>query len=263
MHGAATVQGVHRHGLRTHSHAWDAAHPHRHLPLLPWGSRPVTAAEHGHSHGLVDASIKRSRDGLKAVGLSLAVLGLTAAAQTVIFVATGSVALLADLIHNFGDALTAVPLAVAFALRSERAERAAGYFVIAAIFASACVAGVEAVRRLFEPNSPDHLGALVLAGVIGVIGNLVAAAIRGRAGRRRRADRRRQPCACRRLRVAGGDRLGRGCRRRGPDRRSVDRTRDHRDHPADHLAVVADRQRARPRPLGRGHRRPQTRGSSG
>jgi cation diffusion facilitator family transporter len=139
---------------------------------------------HGHSHGLVDASIKRSREGLRAVGLSLAVLGLTAAAQTAIFIATGSVALLADLIHNFGDALTAVPLAVAFALRSDRAERAAGYFVIAAIFASACVAGIEAVRRLFEPDSPDHLGALAAAGALGCLGNLLAASIRTRAGRR-------------------------------------------------------------------------------
>jgi hypothetical protein len=66
--------------------------------------------EHGHSHGLVHDSIKRSREGIRAVSLSLAVLGLTAIAQTVVFVASGSIALLADLIHNFGDALTAVPL---------------------------------------------------------------------------------------------------------------------------------------------------------
>jgi len=69
-----------------------------------------------HSHGLVDASIKRSRDGLLVVGASLAVLTATAVAQAAIYVATGSVALLADLIHNAGDALTAVPLAVAFLL---------------------------------------------------------------------------------------------------------------------------------------------------
>ena len=67
-------------------------------------------------------------------------LGLTAAAQTAVFVVSGSVALLADLIHNFGDAATAIPLAIAFALRSARAERWAGLFVVAAIFASACVA---------------------------------------------------------------------------------------------------------------------------
>jgi cation diffusion facilitator family transporter len=139
---------------------------------------------HGHSHGLVDPSIKRSREGLIAVGLSLAVLGAAATAQLAIFIASGSVALLADLIHNFGDAATAIPLAVAFLLRSERAEGYAGLFVVAAIFASACVAGVEAVHRLLDPQTPTHLGALAGAGLIGFAGNLVAAGIRGRAGRR-------------------------------------------------------------------------------
>src|SRR3982751_6593660 len=81
--------------------------------------------EHGHSHGLVDRSILRSREGLKAVGWSLAILGLAAVAQLLIFVLTNSVALLADLIHNFGDALTALPLAIAFYLRSFRGEKIA------------------------------------------------------------------------------------------------------------------------------------------
>src|SRR5690348_10703370 len=94
---------------------------------------------HGHNHGLVDLSIQRSRAGVRAVGLSLVVLVATAVAQVVVFVATDSVALLADLIHNAGDALTAVPLAAAFLLRSVRAERNAGYFVVATIFFSACV----------------------------------------------------------------------------------------------------------------------------
>ena len=79
------------------------------------------------------------------MSLSVAVLGAAAVAQTLIFVASGSVALLADLIHNFGDALTAVPLGIAFALRSQAAERGAGLAVVAAIFVSACVAGLEAV----------------------------------------------------------------------------------------------------------------------
>jgi Co/Zn/Cd efflux system component len=73
--------------------------------------------DHGHSHGLVHDSIKRSREGLRAVLISLAILGLAALAQTLIYALTGSVALLADLIHNFGDALTAVPLGIAFVLR--------------------------------------------------------------------------------------------------------------------------------------------------
>jgi len=116
--------------------------------------------------------------------LSLAVLGLAALAQLAVFFASGSIALLADLIHNFGDALTAVPLAIAFALRSNLAERRAGLAVVGAIFISACVAGVEAVMRLIHPSTPTHLLALALAGAIGFVGNLLAARIRTRAGRR-------------------------------------------------------------------------------
>ncbi len=140
--------------------------------------------DHGHSHGLIDDSIKRSKEGVRAVLISLAVLGLAAVAQTLIYVLTGSVALLADLIHNYGDALTAVPLGIAFLVRSERAERVAGLFVVAAIFISACVAGVEAVMRLIHRSPPTHLGVLAAAGVIGYLGNFVAARVRTRAGRR-------------------------------------------------------------------------------
>ena len=138
---------------------------------------------HGHSHGLIDPSIKRSRAGIRAVLLSLLVLGLTAVAQAAIFASSGSIALLADLIHNFGDAATAIPLGIAFALRSARAERGAGYFVVLAIFVSACVAGYEAVARLLDPEDVSHVGALAAAGVLGFAGNMVAAAIRSRAGR--------------------------------------------------------------------------------
>jgi cation diffusion facilitator family transporter len=142
------------------------------------------AGQVAHSHGLVDPSIKRSRDGLRAVALALLVLAVTAAAQTAVFLASGSVALLADLIHNFGDAATAIPLGAAFLLRSPRAEAIAGRLVVAAIFVSACVAGVEAIARLVNPQEPDALGALAAAGVLGCAGNLVAAWIRTRAGRR-------------------------------------------------------------------------------
>ena len=90
------------------------------------------AHPHAHSHGLVHDSIKRSREGVRAVALALVVLGLTAAAQIAVFVASGSIALLADLIHNVGDAATAIPLAIAFALRSARAERWAGLAVVVA-----------------------------------------------------------------------------------------------------------------------------------
>jgi cation diffusion facilitator family transporter len=167
---------LHRHRGRLHSHPHSSGHTHERGDPSPSG--------HGHSHGLVDESIKRSREGLIAVGLSLAVLGLTATVQLAIFIASGSVALLADLIHNFGDAATAIPLAIAFLLRSQKAERIAGLFVVAAIFISACVAGAEAVSRLVHPQTPTHLLALAGAGLVGYIGNWVAARIRTRAGHR-------------------------------------------------------------------------------
>jgi cation diffusion facilitator family transporter len=139
--------------------------------------------DHGHTHGLVDASIKRSRAGVRAVLLSFLVLGITALAQVAIFLATGSVALLADLVHNFGDAATAIPLGAAFLMRSERAERYAGYFVVFAILVSAAVAAFEAIDRLLNPQEVTHLAALVGAGVLGFLGNWVAALIRLGAGR--------------------------------------------------------------------------------
>jgi cation diffusion facilitator family transporter len=141
-------------------------------------------AGHGHSHGLVDRSITSSRDGLRVVGVSLAVLLVTAVAQLVVFVSTGSVALLADLIHNAGDALTAIPLGIAFVLRSFVAEKRAGFFVVFVIFASACVAGVESVLRLIDPQDLDHLGALAIAGLVGFAGNEIAARVRLRGGAR-------------------------------------------------------------------------------
>jgi cation diffusion facilitator family transporter len=121
---------------------------------------------------------------VRAVLISLGVLAVAAAAQTVIFVLSGSVALLADLIHNFGDALTAVPLGTAFLMRSERAERGAGLFVVAAIFISACVAGVEAIQRLIHQSPPTHLWVLAAAGAIGYLGNFIAEKVRRSAGHR-------------------------------------------------------------------------------
>jgi cation diffusion facilitator family transporter len=129
-------------------------------------------------------SIKRSRAGVRAVLISLGVLGATAVGQTLIFALSGSVALLADLIHNFGDAATAFPLGIAFVLRAERAERAAGLCVVAAIFISACVAAVEAISRLIDPAPPTHLWTLAAAGAAGYLGNAVAARVRTRAGER-------------------------------------------------------------------------------
>ena len=194
---------AHRHGRYVHSHSHGG--PHRHLRRLAI-ARPLAGAAahgshgaehahphiaggrrrggHGHSHGLVDEEIKRSHEGIRAVSLSLGVLAVTAILQLTVFLAAGSIALLADLIHNFGDALTAVPLGIAFALRSAVAERRAGLAVVAAIFISACVAGYEAVGRLIHPQAPSHLAILALAGGVGYAGNYLAARIRLGAGHR-------------------------------------------------------------------------------
>jgi cation diffusion facilitator family transporter len=158
----------------THDHGHG---PHRH----PVGH---SHAGHGHSHGLVDPSIVRSRDGVRTVAVSLVVLGVTAIVQVVIFTLSGSVALLADLIHNFGDALTALPLGIAFFMRSYRAEKIAGLFVVAAIFISACVALYETIQRFIHPEHLTHLWALAAAGLIGFAGNEIAAQVRLRGGRR-------------------------------------------------------------------------------
>jgi cation diffusion facilitator family transporter len=149
--------------------------------------RPIVLADyddHGHSHGLVDRSIVRSRAGVKAVSISLGVLALTALAQAAIFLVSDSVALLADLIHNAGDALTAVPLGIAFFLRSVRGEKLAGLAVVLAIFVSACVALYETIQRFIDPEELSHLWALAAAGAIGFVGNEVAAQVRLHAGRR-------------------------------------------------------------------------------
>jgi len=159
---------IHDHGHGEHGHARSTAQD----------------AQYGHSHGLVDPSILRSRAGVKAVSLSLAVLTVTAFAQAFIYYRTLSVALLADLIHNFGDALTAVPLGIAFYLRSARGERLAGLGVVLAIFISALVALGQTIERFIHPRTLSHLWLLAFAGVIGFIGNEIAAQLRLRAGAR-------------------------------------------------------------------------------
>ena len=116
--------------------------------------------------------------------MSFGVLAVTAALQAVVFARSGSVALLADLIHNGGDALTAIPLAVAFFLGSRRGERWAGYFVVLAIFVSASVAAYESIDRFIHPQQLDYLWALGAAGVIGFAGNEIAARVRLRTGHR-------------------------------------------------------------------------------
>jgi cation diffusion facilitator family transporter len=102
----------------------------------------------------------------------------------VVYVLTDSIALLADLIHNVGDALTAVPLGIAFILRSARGEKLAGLAVVLAIFISACVALWQSIERLLNPEELSYLWAVAAAGAIGFVGNEIAARVRLRAGRR-------------------------------------------------------------------------------
>jgi cation diffusion facilitator family transporter len=184
-HEQNTFTHDHRHDDHEHGHADE--HTHDHEGAHGRGRDHDHAhghGEHGHSHGLVDRSIVRSRAGVRAVALSLLALALTAGLQTAIFVLTDSVALLADLIHNFGDALTAVPLGIAFYLRSYRAEKIAGLAVVLAIFVSACVALYETITRLIHPQELTHLRVLAAAGVVGFLGNEFAARIRLLGGRR-------------------------------------------------------------------------------
>lgn len=153
------------------------------------------AGGHGHAHGGVDAAILGSREAMRTLGRSLVILGLTAAFQVVVVVLSGSIALLADTVHNAGDALTAVPLAVAFVLGRRpptrrltygygRVEDFAGIAVVLIILFSAAVAAYEAIDRLVHPQTPSHLLATALAGLIGFAGNEWVAVYRIRTGRR-------------------------------------------------------------------------------
>lgn len=151
-----------------------------------------------HSHDAadsVDDTLESTAAGIRTVKISLLVLGLTALIQIVIVVMSGSVALAADTIHNFADALTAVPLWIAFALGAKpatrrytygfgRVEDPAGSFVVAMITMSAIIAGYEAIARLIHPQQIEHVGWVALAGLVGFIGNEWVALYRIRVGHR-------------------------------------------------------------------------------
>jgi cation diffusion facilitator family transporter len=152
--------------------------------------------EHPHEHfGPADATLISTSQGVRATWISLIGLALTAVVQLVVVGLSGSVALLADTVHNFTDALTAVPLLVAFRLGRRpptrrytygfhRAEDLAGIAIVVMILASAVVAGIEAFRHLLDPRELDHVGLVLAAGVIGFAGNEAVAAYRTRVGRR-------------------------------------------------------------------------------
>ena len=151
-----------------------------------------------HSHDArdsLDQALEGSRDGIRAVAISLVILLLTAGIQAIVVVASGSVALLGDTLHNAADALTAVPLWLAFRLGRRaptsrftygygKAEDVAGLAVLALIFGSAALAGYEAIDRLIHPQKITHLGFVMAAAVIGAVGNEVVAQYRIRVGRR-------------------------------------------------------------------------------
>ncbi|OOK71520.1 cation diffusion facilitator transporter family protein [Mycobacterium kansasii] len=151
-----------------------------------------------HSHDAADSidnALESSAAGIRAVKISLLVLGITAIAQIAVVTISGSIALAADTIHNFSDALTAVPLWIAFALSTKaatrrytygfgRVEDLAGLFVVAMITMSAIIAGYEAVVRLIHPQPVENVGWVALAGLIGFIGNEWVALYRIGVGRR-------------------------------------------------------------------------------
>lgn len=151
----------------------------------------------GHKHGVegtVDRALETSDRGMTALKISLIGLAATAAFQLVIVLVSGSVALLADTIHNFADALTAVPLWIAFAVGRRaanrsytygygRAEDLAGIFVIVMIALSAGVAAWESIHRLIEPQLITNVGWVVVAGVVGFLGNEAVAIYRIRIGK--------------------------------------------------------------------------------
>ncbi len=151
---------------------------------------------HGHSHGEVnvDAALESSARGIRALKVSLLLLGATALFQLVIVLISGSTGLLADTIHNFGDALTAVPLWIAFAVGRRaanrrytygygRAEDVAGVLIVALIFVSAVIAAYESVQKLIHPQPPSNIGWVMAAAVIGFLGNEAVAQFRIRVGR--------------------------------------------------------------------------------
>ncbi|MBO0882166.1 MAG: cation transporter [Mycobacterium sp.] len=181
------------------AHGHTHRHHHSHDRDQPRGFKAAAKqifAPHSHDvSASYDNALASSADGIRAVKISLIALGITTLAQVAIVAISGSVALAADTIHNFSDALTAIPLWIAFSLGTRipsrqytygfgRAEDLAGLFVVAMITSSAVVAGYEAVMRLIHPVPIEHLGWVAAAGLIGFVGNELVAIYRIRVGRR-------------------------------------------------------------------------------
>lgn len=185
----------HPHADHDHTHDPDHEHEHEHATGIKGF---VLSIFKPHSHDAadsIDSALESSIEGIRALKISLVALGLTAAAQLVVVLITGSVALLADTIHNFSDALTAVPLWIAFVLARRaptrrytygysRAEDLAGVFIVLMIALSAVIAGWESITRLLDPRPLSDPWVVLAAGVLGFIGNEAVAVYRIRVGRK-------------------------------------------------------------------------------
>lgn len=158
------------------------------------GARDHSANGHGHTHGVIDATIATTDRGIWAIKWSFIILAVTAAFQIVVVLISGSVALLADTIHNVGDATTAIPLWIAFVLARRkptktftygygRVEDVAGILIVLIILLSAIVAGYEAINRFFHTQPIAQLSWVAVAGIVGFLGNEAVAVYRIRVGR--------------------------------------------------------------------------------
>ena len=176
---------VRQHGHENHNHGHNHGHHHDHNH----------GGGHGHSHGVVDPSIATTTEGLWALKWSFVILMATALLQVAVVIMSGSIALLADTIHNFGDAATAIPLGIAFLFARRRpnkrfsfgygrVEDLAGIAIVMTILFSALVAGYESINRFLHPQTVSHLWAVAGASAIGFIGNEAVAIFRIRVGRR-------------------------------------------------------------------------------
>jgi len=184
------------HGHEDHDgHEHHHGHPHAHRGGLS-GFLLSLLRPHSHDPGeSVDSALSSSARGMRALKASLAGLAITAGVQLVVVLATGSVALLSDTIHNFADALTAVPLGLAFWLGRRppnqrytygygRSEDLAGVVIVATIAASCGIAAWEAVDRLVHPRAVHQIAWVMVAGLVGFVGNELVAVYRMRIGRR-------------------------------------------------------------------------------
>jgi cation diffusion facilitator family transporter len=181
-------------GHHSHDHS-HVAHEHHHTARLKGWLQNLFVPHSHDSADSVDDALESSSRGIRAVKISLLGLGATSLFQVAIVLISGSVALLADTVHNFSDALTAVPLWIAFVLGRRpasrtftyglgKAEDLAGLFIVAMIALSAVVAAVESIRRFFEPQPVHNLGWVLAAGLVGFAGNEMVAIYRIRVGRR-------------------------------------------------------------------------------